>query len=237
MIGRPRRVDHDRIHFGALEGRCEIAAMPRKPATEQIDTLNEIRSQAFRLFGRYGYDGASIESIASAARLSKGALYWHFRGKKALYIDCLQCLHGIFREYMFVPMQSENDAALKLVRFFQGLASLLADPRVRDGVGGYWLESSTGPAAEFDRVQRAFEAEASQLLAQTLLEGVQQGQLRLTEDPNEMARAILAIMQASVVPLRRQTLNEVHSMLGVLARMFLSAYGRPGELMDLAREI
>lgn len=211
--------------------------MPRKPAREQFDTLEEIRDCAFRLFGRYGYDGVSIESIASAANLSKGALYWHFRGKKALYIDCLKHLHDIFREYMFEPMQRESDAPLKLVRFFQGLASLLADPRVLDGVGGYWLESGTGPATEFDHVQRAFEAEASRLLADTLREGMHQRQLQFDEDPDEMARAILAIMQASVLPMRRHTLNEVHSMLGVLSRMFLNAYGRSGELMGLAKEI
>lgn len=211
--------------------------MSRKPAKDQTDTLGEIRDQAFRLFGRYGYDGVSIESIASAAGLSKGALYWHFRGKKALYIDCLKRLHDIFREYMFEPMRQEPDTSVRLVRFFQGLASLLADPRVLDGVGGYWLESSTGPATEFDRVQRAFETEATGIIAATLRDGIRQHQLDMDEDPDEMARAIFAIMQASVLPMRRHSLNEVHSMLGVLSRMFLGAYGRSDQLMDLAKEV
>ena len=49
--------------------------MPRRPASEQGDTLREIREAAFNLFGRYGYDGVSVGDIAHAAKLSKGALY------------------------------------------------------------------------------------------------------------------------------------------------------------------
>src|SRR3546814_14751964 len=77
------------------------SVMPRKPAHEQFDTIKAIADRAFELFGRYGYEGVSIGDIAKAAKLSKGALYWHFDGKEALYLQCLQRLHAIFDQYVF----------------------------------------------------------------------------------------------------------------------------------------
>src|SRR3546814_8131092 len=57
------------------------SVMPRKPAHEQFDTIKAIADRAFELFGRYGYEGVSIGDIAKAAKLSKGALYWHLDRK------------------------------------------------------------------------------------------------------------------------------------------------------------
>src|SRR5689334_19298278 len=42
-------------------------SMPRKSASLQADTLNNIRDSAFQLFGRSGYDGVSIDAIAKSA--------------------------------------------------------------------------------------------------------------------------------------------------------------------------
>src|SRR5690349_14260102 len=84
-----------RLAFASSAATCAYAAsklrsrMPRKPAHEQFDTLQAIRDEAFTLFGRYGYDGVSIGDIAKAAKLTKGALYWHFHGKDELYLECL----------------------------------------------------------------------------------------------------------------------------------------------------
>ena len=81
--------------------------MARKPANAQADTLQDIRDGAFALFGRYGYDGVSIDDIAKAAGLSKGALYWHFKGKDQLFLDCLKRLHALKREVH--PLLNEGE--------------------------------------------------------------------------------------------------------------------------------
>ncbi len=52
-------------------------------------TASERRTQlvevAKRVFAELGYDGASIEEIASRARVSKPIVYEHFGGKEGLY--------------------------------------------------------------------------------------------------------------------------------------------------------
>ncbi|MGH8897324.1 MAG: TetR/AcrR family transcriptional regulator [Egibacteraceae bacterium] len=54
----------------------------RMSASERRTQLVEV---AKRVFAEYGYDGASVEEIASRAKVSKPIVYEHFGGKEGLY--------------------------------------------------------------------------------------------------------------------------------------------------------
>lgn len=45
---------------------------------------------AIDCFARYGYQGTSIDRIASTAGVTKGALYYHFRDKEELLFEAVQ---------------------------------------------------------------------------------------------------------------------------------------------------
>ncbi len=45
---------------------------------------------AIDCFARYGYQGTSIERLATAAGVTKGALYYHFRDKEQLLFEAVQ---------------------------------------------------------------------------------------------------------------------------------------------------
>jgi TetR/AcrR family transcriptional regulator, acrAB operon repressor len=211
--------------------------MPRKPAHEQFDTLKAIRERAFALFGRFGYEGVSIGDIARAAKLSKGALYWHFENKQTLYLDCLRALHGIFDSYIFAPMRAQDDGVARILTLFTGLGKLLLDPRVTDGVAGYWLVPSRPETAGILKAQREFEQACIAAMRETLALGVAQGRFDYKDDLDEMARAIIAIVEACVLPLRHQAPDEVHRILGVLARSLFRAYATADDLLTLTRSL
>lgn len=200
--------------------------MPRKPAHQQFDTLQTIQERAFELFGRFGYEGVSIGHIAAAAKLSKGALYWHFKGKEALYLDCLKQLHGLFYQYVFEPMRAESAPARGILALFEGLQRLLQDPRVENGVAGYWLTPSTSQTQGLIAAQRAFEADTRMIIEETLRRGVNRGHFDLGSDLEDFASAVIAIAEASLLPLRHQSPDEVGRILGVLARTLFRAYAR-----------
>lgn len=209
--------------------------MPRKPAHEQGDTLELIQESAFQLFGRYGYEGVSIGDIAKAARLSKGALYWHFPGKEALFLACLKRVHAFFDECIFAPMRAEPHPGLGMVRMFEGLERLVADPRVHEGITGYWLIPSSPEAGPIIAAQRGFETAAFQTVRDTLARGQSAGMFDLGDDLDVMSRAIIAILEAVVLPLRYESPQNVHLMLGVLARTLFRAYGGEAALALLDR--
>jgi AcrR family transcriptional regulator len=60
--------------------------MPRRTQAERSDaTSSELISAAQSLFGRDGYAATSIEAVAAAAGVTKGAVYHHFRNKATLF--------------------------------------------------------------------------------------------------------------------------------------------------------
>ena len=204
--------------------------MPRKPAHQQVDTLKLIQEQAFELFARYGYDGVSIGDIAGVTGLSKGALYWHYDGKEALYLDCLQRLHALFDLYIFAPIANEQDGSKAILALFQGLEKLLGDPRVANGVAGYWLVTSGPETTALSEAQRAFEQRSWKVIEAALRRGVEQGQFDLAGDLEEFARAVMSLGEAVILPLRHQTPDEVRQILGVLARTLFRAYAKTAPL-------
>lgn len=207
--------------------------MARKPAHQQFDTLKAIEDCAFELFGRYGFEGVSIGDIAKAAKLSKGALYWHFQGKEALYLDCLKRLHAIFDSYIFDVMRAEPDPVKGIVVLFTGLSKLLLDARIAQGIGGYWLIPETAETVHIIKAQRAFETAAIAVLNQTLKRGQEQGSVDFGGDLDDIARAIISLVEACVLPLRHLTPDEVNRQLGVLARTLFRAYAKSPELVKL----
>jgi AcrR family transcriptional regulator len=211
--------------------------MPRKPAHEQFDTIKAIGDHAFELFGRYGYEGVSIGDIAKAAKLSKGALYWHFDGKEALYLQCLRRLHAIFDQYVFEPMRAEADPVRAILHVFTGLQKLLQDPRVEKGVAGYWLIPSRPETAALVAAQREFETASIEALRHNLQLASERGQLELGGEADQMARAVIALIEACVVPLRQYSVDEMHGILAVLARTLFRAYAKSDELLKLALAI
>lgn len=204
--------------------------MARRPAHEQGDTLGRIRTEAFSLFGHYGYDGVSMGAVARAAGVTKAALYWHYQGKAALYTDCVRHLTVLFDEHVFDRMGRESDPAERLMLIFMGLGSLLVDQRVRQGVAGFWLESRTADVAEVRAVQARFEDTATRIIADAISEAVDTGQLSLDIPVADMAQAVIATMEAIILPLRRNSMARGQRLVAALAHTFFKAHACGDEL-------
>jgi AcrR family transcriptional regulator len=113
--------------------------MPAKPqprrAEHASDTRTALITAARQLFAAHGYDGTGTEQIVAAARVTRGALYHHFRDKADL-----------FRAVM---AEAAGDVALRLVdeQLASEAASPLAD--IREGVAGF-LDVCVG--GDFQRI-------------------------------------------------------------------------------------
>ena len=63
---------------------------------------DRILKTARQLLPRYGYNGVSIRAIAEKARLTTGAIYFHFKDKKDIYrticFEAIDMLISNFRE-------------------------------------------------------------------------------------------------------------------------------------------
>jgi len=59
--------------------------MPRRTKAEAEKTRQKILKAALDLFAENGYERTTFEDLAARIRLSKGAIYWHFKSKPDLF--------------------------------------------------------------------------------------------------------------------------------------------------------
>ncbi|GAB3676547.1 TetR/AcrR family transcriptional regulator [Salinisphaera aquimarina] len=201
------------------------------------DTRERVRETAFKLFGRFGYDGVSMITVARGASLTKAALYWHYASKEALYADCMREVIGVFEQHVFAPAAREQDPIEQIFALFGGLEALVDDPRLVDGIAGYWLKPSTAAVEEARAVQDGFEAMAEQLVQGILEEARAAQALNVEGSMRDIARAFIALMEAVVLPLGNRSARDHRRLVGVLAHIFFQAHARAPELATRAARL
>ncbi len=70
----------------------------RRTKAEAEETRNSIISAAERVFFEKGVSNATLEDVAKAAGVTRGAIYWHFSNKTDLFLEL----------YNSVPMPQED---------------------------------------------------------------------------------------------------------------------------------
>lgn len=82
--------------------------MPRRSAEEAAKTRQRILDAAQELFTEHGFANVSTSSISTAAGVTDGALFHHFKNKKELFAEIALKLHtdihkAIYRAGLDVP--------------------------------------------------------------------------------------------------------------------------------------
>src|SRR5438270_1201693 len=67
-----------------------VNPMARRTREEALATRAQILDAAERVFHDKGVAHASLEDIAAAAQVTRGAIYWHFRDKAELFDAMMQ---------------------------------------------------------------------------------------------------------------------------------------------------
>src|SRR5215471_16319019 len=109
----------------------------RRTKEEAARTRSAIVDAALECFDRHGIANTTLEQIASEASVTKGAVYWHFRGKHEI-------LHAI-REEVSLPLLDRADCTLlhhgehapleRVALFLEGmLESVENDKRTRQAL-------------------------------------------------------------------------------------------------------
>jgi len=76
----------------------------RRTKQEAEQTRRRIMGAALRTFDRHGIARTTLEQIAEAAGVTRGAIYWHFSGKESLLRE--------IREEVSLPLVDQSDFTL-----------------------------------------------------------------------------------------------------------------------------
>src|SRR5215471_8326986 len=87
------------------------------------NTRQSILDAAFDEFYKNGFQGGSLNRIVGNARTTKGALFYHFKGKKDLgYAVVREVIHPHFKQQWSDPLANSTDPITDLKRIFRKCA-------------------------------------------------------------------------------------------------------------------
>jgi len=199
--------------------------MARQSGKTSQETRELIVQAAYILFGHRGYEGVSIQEIATKAKLSKSALYWHFENKQTLYFECLKQFRHVLREKIFIPMAEITSPAKQLSLFFSGTNDLIKDPVMVDCAAGYFLGMGRSDQETVTYFRERAFSESEQFLSEMLEKGREIGRFTFAGSPEPLARSLWTIMEGCILQMRRQPTDEIEETMYALWAMFSKGIG------------
>ena len=97
--------------------------MVRRTKQEALQTRSALLDAAEALFESRGVAGTSLQAVADAAGVTRGAVYWHFRDKVDLFNAMMDRAILPFEQHWLVP--SPDDALNPLQRLHDLLCDIL----------------------------------------------------------------------------------------------------------------
>lgn len=173
--------------------------IPHKP--EASAAPEALLEAAFRVFAARGYRAASLEEVAEAAGMTKGAIYYYFDGKEDLLRRALEQRHRAIFTEISEALRAERGPASVKIRFALRKVWL------------HWVEAGWGHAfrllvgevsVEFPAVFRIWAEEGPihgwALVRGLIEEGVAAGEFRQDVDAEVAARLVLSglMLQAAL---------------------------------------
>jgi len=172
----------------------------RRTKEEAAVTRATLMKTALSVFSVKGYAAATLEDVAKAAKVTRGAIYWHFKSKAELYNilvlefsergaavvqqavaeggTLIEILRRVFiRQCALIEEDKEARAVMELALFKTGLEPELQPGRKKQLEAGNALVSG---------------------LTDAMQQGIAQGVLRKDIDPADMARAFLALENGAI---------------------------------------
>jgi AcrR family transcriptional regulator len=188
------------------------------------ETKAQILASAYQLFSLSGYDATSVAEICQAAGVSKGAFYYHFPTKQAVFLELMEswlagldlALKRSIRDTQSVPeaIESMADTAAAILQSEKARLSIILE---------FWRQANRDPAiwqaasAPYERYHSYFSSLIQQGISDGSLDSV---------DPNLAARLLVSLalgllMQAlfdpQVVDWGSETQRSVHLLLDYLS--------------------
>lgn len=87
-------------------------------AERKARTIEDIEQICIRLFARQGIEHTTLDAIAHKAKLTKGAIYWHYASKEALVVSVLERSRSMWMNVIPAGIDEAADPCERLHRLF-----------------------------------------------------------------------------------------------------------------------
>jgi AcrR family transcriptional regulator len=207
-----------------------IVASDNKVSKRTRPTRDQTRARllqaAGKVFAKHGYDGASLDDVAAAAGLTKGAVYSSFASKDELFYALMR--ERIGERLALVAAATDRQTTLEGATRAAGasLAELIfSHPDWQLLFIEFWARAVRDPSlrAELARHRRA----ARELIAQFLEQQATQLGVDLPAPADQLAVAVLALSNGIAIEQLADPDTVDPAVFGTTLRLLLSGLGTP----------
>jgi TetR/AcrR family acrAB operon transcriptional repressor len=172
----------------------------KRTKEEAAVTRATVLKAALSVFSKKGYAAATLDDVAAAAKVTRGAIYWHFKGKADLYNTLVEEMSARGASVVQQAIAEGGTLIDILRRVFISQCTLIEDDREARAVMELAL-FKTGLDTDLHAGRRKQIDAGNALIsgiADAMKMGVSQGILRDDMDPNDMARAFIAFENGAI---------------------------------------
>lgn len=172
----------------------------RRTKDEAAITRATLLKTALTVFSAKGYSAATLDDVAKAAKMTRGAIYWHFKSKAELYNTLVE---EVSARGVAVVQQAvaEGGSLIEILRrvFVRQCALIEEDKEARAVMELALFKTGLDPELQAGRKNQLEAGNALiEGVAAAMQQGVAQGVLRNDIDPADMARAFIAFENGAI---------------------------------------
>ena len=172
----------------------------RRTKEEAAVTRATVLKAALSVFSAKGYAATTLDDVATAAKVTRGAIYWHFKSKADLYNTLVEEMSA--RGASIVQQAvAEGGTLIDILRrvFISQCALIEEDKEARAVMELALFKTGVDPDLQAGRKKQLDSGNALIAgIADAMKMGVSQGILRDDIDPADMARAFVAFENGAI---------------------------------------
>lgn len=175
--------------------------MARKTKAEALATRGDILNAAIQVFVENGVAGATLEQIAEAAGVTRGAIYWHFKNRLEIFRELNSEVQASFIKSILDDLDRDHPAPLdQLRRLCVGLLKDLdQDQRKRDILRILLLRCDYSGEMEVQLQQQSRDqSKNSRLFASYFKRAIDKGHLARSVDPDVVSLSLICYLSGII---------------------------------------
>jgi AcrR family transcriptional regulator len=188
------------------------------------DTRKAIVEASMSLFARRGYHGTSVAQIAEATGLTKGALYWYFKGKEDLFLTVLDCIKENWQNTIMSRVEASTGVVEKLGVLFDATSEMVASSSNPYSMHLFLVSAGAQPEMrEFEDAIKEAYAGYVKILADTLKKGQEEGEIRRDVAAESAAVGIIGCLEGIVLQARLYSPPTIAAAVAEMKQYFVNS--------------
>jgi TetR/AcrR family acrAB operon transcriptional repressor len=172
----------------------------RRTKEEAAVTRATVLKAALSVFSTKGYAATTLDDIAAAAKVTRGAIYWHFKSKADLYNTLTDELSARGADLVQQAV-AEGGTLLEILKrvFIRQCALIEEDREARAVMELALFKTGLDPDLQAGRARQVKAGNALlEGITAAMQQGIDMGILRDDLDPADMARAFIAFENGTI---------------------------------------